>query len=166
MRVLNDSTDPSKRSILFKENDIQHGDYVDFQSDKWLVVNRPYFNKIYSKSEMALCNEEITIVVGESEPEIIEEDSLGRPVYGDTVLETDTIPIVVESKTDQAFDRDEQINLPEGRLIGQIQYDPSLPISLETKFEIFNATYRVYNIDLSQVYKDKGVMRLFIEKSN
>ncbi|MCA1021643.1 hypothetical protein [Halobacillus litoralis] len=160
------STDPNKRVILFKKDEVSHGDYVEHDDSQWLVVDKPYDNKIYSKSKMALCNESVTVVTQEPESVLVGTDDLGRPRYETSPPVTKELPIVVESKTDQIFDRDEQINLPEGRLIGQIQYDSSLPLDLETEFEIFTDTYRVYNIDLSQVYKGKGVMRLFLEKNN
>lgn len=161
---ISSDTNYSKRRILFKENEINWGDLVEHEGEKWLVVDRPYFNKIHSKSKMALCTNEMSFEV-EGEREIVGWDDFMRPIYSDEpTVTTLTFPCVVENITNLKTPTGDRINFPEGDLALLISYTESELIVENQEFRMFNKPYRISGIDKSSVHNDEGVLMLVAER--
>lgn len=162
--IVSQDSDANKRRILFKENEINWGDLVEHEGEKWLVVDRPYFNKIHSKSKMALCTNEMSFEV-EGEREIVGWDDFMRPIYSDEpTVTTLTFPCVVENITNLKTPTGDRINFPEGDLALLISYTESELIVENQEFRMFNKPYRISGIDKSSVHNDEGVLMLVAER--
>ncbi|MBM7598093.1 hypothetical protein JOC34_000450 [Virgibacillus halotolerans] len=164
-RIIIQTTHKSiNKTILFSKGNINQGDIVLFDDLNWLVLDMPTFNRIYEKSIMAVCNETFT-VVEKGERYIKDFDELGRPEYGWHDDKNHEISCVVESSAESMYSRDKVVNMPEGTLSIKIPFDKSHLITLETKIDVFDAPYQVYNINKANVFKGKGVVELFVRKT-
>lgn len=160
--IIQSTTNYNKRRILFKNNDLHWGDLIIFEGEKWLVADRPFFNRIYSKSHIKFCN--TSMIFEKWEREIIDRDPLNNPIYGDSKLTTVEIPCVVESITNWKTPTGEQINFPEGDMVIEISNTNNELIQINNKFKMFGDTYRIAGIDKSKIYQDKGVLILVVSR--
>src|SRR5690606_25680864 len=106
----------NERRILFKKDDIQWGDIVEHEGEKWIVVERPFFNKIHEKSHIELCTTEMEFTI-EIPGEVIEYDRRGNPISSsEPTIETVTFPCIVNSISalNTKTTTGQQINVPEG----------------------------------------------------
>lgn len=161
--MVQSTTDYNKRRILFKENDIEWGDIVLLEGEKWLVTERPFFNRIHSKSHIQLCNNAmkfITFTEGE-----FEYDRLGNKIWIEEPQEVITLfPAVIESITGTKTTTGQQINIPEGDMTLQIQNTDNELIKIGNEFTMFNDAYRIAGIDKSKAHNDQGVLILIVSR--
>lgn len=160
--IIRNTKYPNQKDILYHNDAIRHGDVIEYNDHNWLVMSMPINSQMHKMSKIRLCNHSFPIVI-EGEREIIDWDRLGRPIYGDPVEVIYDIPCVVENKVQPLIDREDAINLPEGRLVVHISYDDLHDIDLNTKIELFENDYLPYNIDVSDVVDGMGVVRLFVQ---
>ncbi len=161
--MVQSTADYNKRRILFKENDIKWGDIVLLEGEKWLVTERPFFNRIHSKSHIHLCNNVmkfITFTEGK-----FEYDRLGNKIWIEEPQEVNTLfPAVIESITGTKTATGQQINVPEGDMTLQIQNTDDELIEIGNEFTMFNDTYRIAGIDKSKAHNNQGVLILIVSR--
>lgn len=160
--IIQSTTDYNKRRILFNEGELEWGDLIVYNNEDWLVSERPFFNRIYSKSHIRLCNGLMSFEYWERE--IVDRDALGNPIYGDEKLININIPSVVESISNWKTPTGEQINFPEGDMVLEIANTDSELIKINNRFKLFGDMYRIAGIDKSKVYQDKGVLILVVSR--
>lgn len=154
----------NERRILFKENDIQWGDIVEHENEKWLVTERPFFNKIHSKSHIQLCNNVMKFEI-KTEGKF-EYDRLGNKIW---IEEPTTInkefPCVIDAITGTKTTTGQQINVPEGDMTLQISYTDDELIAIGNEFTMFGDSYWISGIDKSKVHNDQGVLTLIVSRT-
>jgi hypothetical protein len=163
MRVLSD-TEPNKRKILFQNGDVAHGDIVEFDGLKWLVVDYPFDNRIYLKSAMVVCNEVIA-VEEETDDTIVGYDNLGRPIY-DITTSTIEFPCVVQNIAEYNADSNNQpINMTEAETTIMMQYTNNPLIKLGLQFELYGSNHMVIGVDKRNIINGKGCITLVTQKT-
>lgn len=155
----------NERRILFKHGDIQWGDIVIHEGEKWLVTERPYFNKIYDKSHMELCT--TSMVFTYLTDGVYEYDRFGNKIWIEEPTEVvKEFPCVIESisNLNTKTTTGQQINVPEGDMVVTIPYTTDELIKLTSEFTMFGDAYRISGIDKSKVHQDKGVLILVVSR--
>lgn len=155
----------NERRILFKHGDIQWGDIVIHEGEKWLVTERPYFNKIYDKSHMELCT--TSMIFTYLTDGVYEYDRFGNKIWIEEPTEVvKEFPCVIESisNLNTKTTTGQQINVPEGDMVVTIPYTTDELIKLTSEFTMFGDAYRISGIDKSKVHQDKGVLILVVSR--
>lgn len=164
--IIQSTTNYNERRILFKQNDLSWGDIVIHENEKWLVTERPFFNKIHEKSKIKLCNN--TMKFSHLTDGIFEYDRMGNKIWIEEPTEVAVnFPCVLESisSLNTKTTTGEQINIPEGDMVLQILYtDNDELIHITSEFKMFNSTYRISGIDRSKVYNNQGVLVLVVSR--
>lgn len=160
--IIQSTSDYNKRRILFKKDELKWGDIILFEGEKWLVAERPFFNKIYTKSHIKFCN--TSMIFKEWVQEIIDRDRLGNPIYGEKELKITEFPCVVESITNLKTPTGQQINIPHGDMMLEISNTDNELIEINNEFEIFGQKYKITGIDRSKVYNDEGILILIVSR--
>lgn len=161
--IIQSTSDYNKRRILFKKDDFEWGDIILLEGEKWLVAERPFFNKFYSKSHIKFCNG--LMVFKEEKRDVIGRDRLNNPIYGDRELIITEIPCVVESITNLKTPIGQQINIPNGDMIIEISNTDNELIEISREFEMFDEKYRIVGVDRSKTHNDKGVLILVVNRT-
>ncbi|GLO66137.1 hypothetical protein [Oceanobacillus kimchii] len=164
--LMQSTSNYNERRILSKHDDVSWGDVLMMDGESWLVTERPYFNKIHDKTKIRLCNNEMKftkIIPGE----LIGYDDLDSPIYSDEREEEVFINCVVESISDlnTKTSTGQQINVPDGDMVLQIQNTDNELIVYNSTFEMYGTTYRISGIDRSKVLKNKGVLILVVSRT-
>ncbi|WP_079709858.1 hypothetical protein [Paraliobacillus ryukyuensis] len=162
--IIQSESDYNKRRILFKKDDVLWGDLITHDNEKWLVTERPFFNKIHSKSKMALCTNVLSFEV-DGEREIVGWTDFNQPIYSDEPnIVTIEFPCVVEDASDLKSNNEEEVNLPNGDMALIISYTDSEQITEDREFSMFNQTYRISGIDKSKTKDSLGVLKLVVKR--
>ncbi|WP_405101431.1 hypothetical protein [Oceanobacillus sp. FSL H7-0719] len=154
-----------ERRILFKEGDIAWGDIVIYENEKWLITERPFFNKIHEKSHIKLCNNEMKFTY--LTEGVFERDRYGNKIWIEEPTEVVTLfPCVIDSisNLNTKTTSGHQVNVPEGDSVVMIQYTEDELIQISNEFTMFDDNYRISGIDKSQTYKGEGVLILIITR--
>jgi hypothetical protein len=153
--------DSDTKSIIGYPADIERGNVVKVDEENWLVISYPVDNKVYRKAEMRVCNATFPIISDKTKV-LKGHDDFGRPIY-EYVSNTNHTPCIVESR--YSFTRsDQQITLPDNRIEIMIKYVESESLQLDAEFEMRDGTYKIKNIDYSQVINDKGILVISAER--
>ncbi len=150
------------RKILTRIGDISCGDIVDYKKNKWLAVDFADDNRMYESSIIKLCNTTFHLELDKTTVLLRDEngnpilDNHGRPIY-EEVPNTKDVPCVVETKY-YFNNRNEQITLPEDRVMISIQYQEANNLKENAEFNLYNSRFSIKFIDYTKVVNDKGVM--------
>ncbi len=154
IRILNDSEE-NKRVVLSRESEVNLGDLIDHKSSKWLVTELPINNRIYDKTKMTLCNEEIPIVTETVTERVqIGTEPWGEPKYEEqTTTETDYLGCVVENVV-KDYETGEAIALPSNTARITTAYTDQLKQGDEVT--VFDTKYTIKGIDKTKIFKKDG----------
>ena len=165
--IIQSTQNYNERRILFKEDDLTWGNIITHENEKWLVTERPFFNKIHEKSKIQLCNNTIEFAK-EVEGVIDHRDQFSNIIW-DVPPSTQLVnfPCVLESisELNSKTTTGEQINVPEGDMVLQISYTTDELIDYGNEFKMFNNTYRISGIDNSKVHNNQGVIILVVSRT-
>lgn len=161
--IINEGKTYKEKKLILKPNvHFDVGSLVDYNNEKWLVIDK-YENQISDSLKIELCNGEMIfqtlptrILIGIS--------PWGEEQYQVIDGSTITIPCIVQSVRELYDGDSEQINIVDTRIALKIQNQTNEYIAVGKEFEIFNTKYRIYGIDRSQTIKDKGVLIVLAEK--
>lgn len=158
------ASDSTEKKLLTHINEIFLGDLIKHKNNDWLVVEFVDDNKMHSTTTIKLCNatfpikynkRKVLLTDGEGKPIL---DQLGRPVYREEYEVEKDEPCVVETKTTNSLLHTGQIQLPNGQIQITLKYQPSDTIKLNYEFEMFNDSYKIIDIDYTNVIHNKGVV--------
>ncbi len=150
------------RGVIGRIEDIERGNLINIEGNYWLVVSYPDDNKIYRKADIKLCNTTFHLELDKTTVLLKDEngnpilDNHGRPIYKE-VPNTKDVPCVVETKY-YFNNRNEQITLPEDRVMISIQYQEANNLKENAEFNLYNSRFSIKFIDYTKVVNDKGVM--------
>lgn len=149
--------------------DIELGNLFKIDELNWLVTTFPEDNKIYRKAEIRLCNSTFPIesnktsVLKRDENGDIVRDRYGRPVMIESGGEIIQEPCIVE--TGYYFNnRNEQITLPEDRVLVTLKYQEAPNVNENVRFEMYKSRFKITHIDYTKVINGKGVMTITGER--
>lgn len=160
--IVNKSDKHDEKVILFRPNTkVLLGDEISI-GNKTYLLTEVFEDAIYVKGIGKLCNSTFRILSGKKRV-IIGQNDLGRPEYDDTYEIDKLVPCIVE---DRYFytNTDEQLPLPEGRLIISMQYQVADNLKIDSLFEMYNETYKITDINYTSVIEGKGIMKIISER--
>jgi hypothetical protein len=135
--------------------DIELGNLLKIDNYNWLITTFPEDNKIYRKAEIRLCN--ATFPIESNKTSVLKGyDKYNRPVYADEITIIDE-PCIVETKY-YFNNRNEQITLPEDRILITMKYQSASNIDISKEFEMYKSRFKITHFDFSKVINGKGVM--------
>lgn len=144
------TNDDNKRVLLFNQGDVQLGDLVEHKTNNWLVTELPFDNKVYEKSKMRLCNNNIIKKVITETQVKTGEQPWGEPIYDTQKTETDKpFPSVVDSKS-MDYETGESVILPNNQLQITLPYTTEFKIGDE--IFVYEIKYKVKGIDRTKSY--------------
>ncbi|MED4883906.1 hypothetical protein [Bacillus smithii] len=160
--IVNKSDKYDEKVILFRPNTIVFlGDEITI-GNKTYLLTEVFEDVIYVKGIGKLCNSTFRVRSGKKRT-IIGQNELGRPEYDDTYEIDKLVPCIVK---DRYFytNMDEQLPLPEGRLIISMQYQVADNLKIDSLFEMYNETYKITDINYTSVIEGKGIMQIIAER--
>ncbi|GLI82320.1 hypothetical protein ANABIO32_00060 [Rossellomorea marisflavi] len=156
------------RSVIGKPTDVKRGNVYEYDNQSWLTISFPEDYRIYKKAEIRICNnlfpikqDEIRVLLRDADGNPV-LDGRGRPQYTTEIVLV-TAPCIVESR--YSFTRGEQqIALAEDRIEVVVGYVESENLKLDFEFKMYGDTYRVKNIDHSNVINGEGILIISAER--
>jgi hypothetical protein len=166
--IVQSTEDHQEMKVLFRDGQIEYGDLVKFRDLDWLIIERPLNVKMNSSSKMKVCNnlfpikqDEMRVLLRDADGNPI-LDGRGRPQYTTEIVLV-TAPCIVESR--YSFTRGEQqIALAEDRIEVIVGYVESENLKLDFEFKMYGDTYKVKNIDYSNVINGEGILIISAER--
>lgn len=154
----------SDKQVLFRpDTKIDIGSVVEIKGKSYLVIDfiGEGINEIYPTAKLKLCNSTFPIQSNKSQI-LVGTDSEGRPIYQDT-YETTYLPCVVTDKL-YVNNADEQLPLPEGKLLIIVQFIDFNMVKENYEFTMYNSAYKVTSIDYTKVVNNKGYITIHADK--
>ncbi|TCJ01082.1 hypothetical protein [Cytobacillus praedii] len=157
-----DANSETKR-IIGRIEDIERGNLIHLEGVDWLITTHPEDNKIYRKAEIRLCNSTFPIesdktpVLMRDENGNVIYDDYGMPVFEDVQSETIHEPCIVETKY-YFNNRNEQITLPEDRVLITMKYKESKSVDVNHRFDLYKSKFKITFVDYSKVVNGTGIM--------
>ncbi len=154
-----------KNIVAYPDQDLDKG-YLIYWTDKgsyWLVVQADVnFGDVYSKGTMQKCNAIATFLTETTTYSGF--DSLGRPI-GTTTTDSKEYRCIATSKVRLSSETDLEVNLPDGRASISMMYDPYLTLDIKSEFGMYSKTWRIVDLDMTNVIDNSGVLVITAERS-
>lgn len=153
-----------KIAITHPDNTLESGWLIEFNNENWLVTTTDYLNGMYYKALIKKTNNTFKIKTGETS-EITGYDDMGRPITTKTPIFYETEAVVEKKLIINKFaEFDQPINLPDGRIQVTFTYSPSHTIKEGNTFDMYNSTFKILDVDYTQVNNDVGVLAIIGDK--
>lgn len=165
--VKQEKKDEDKKLIFKPDVKVDKGSIVKI-GDLYYLVNNFLGDgvyEIYPTATLKQCNSffpaitDKTRVLMRDEQGNIIRDKFGDPVYQWIDGEEMLIPCIVESsiKNNEA---NNQLNLPDGRIVITMKYQQIDNVKNNEKFQMYDNTYNIVNIDKTKVINEIGLMTI------
>jgi len=159
--------DKSKNKTLLLQPDtvIAIGSNVKVSNNNYLVMDfrGEGINEVYPTASLEICNsffpaitDKTRVLKRDANGQVV-KDKFGDPVYIWTGGEIFNVPCIVESSIKDK-ESNNQLNLPDGRLKVSMKYQPIANVKLNETFKMYDNTYKITHIDLTQVINSVGIM--------
>lgn len=152
------------KKVIFKPNTrIDIGSVIKFKENVFLAIDflGDGIYEVYPTATLKICNSTFPIESDKTEV-LIGYDDYGRPEYDYQILTKDE-PCIVETKY-YFNNRNEQITLPEDRVMISMKYQKATNIATNKEFDLYESRFRITFIDYSQVINGKGIMTITGER--
>lgn len=147
----------NEKEISAKIDEIHIGDIVEFKSQKWLIIDLPVENEIYSKATIRRCN--TTFPIKRNKTKILSgRDNDGRPIYSETFDLLDE-PCIVSTYY-QTGSENQQLPLPQGTIDIIMNYMTGDNIAINKNFKMYGQNYVILEIDYTKVLNGKGIVTI------
>ncbi|MCM3110034.1 hypothetical protein [Lederbergia lenta] len=157
------------RGVIGHISDIERGSLLEIEGNQWLIFSLPDDNKIFRKANIRLCNstfrlefDKTTVLMRDEEGNLV-LDKYERPIPIEVEGKVVDEPCIVESKY-YFNNRNEQITLPEDRILVSMKYQEVNNIGINKEFDLYKSKFRITFIDYSKVVNGTGVMTLTGER--
>jgi hypothetical protein len=140
------------------------GDVVNWNGANWLTLIVDDMSGIYYRGTLELCNSTLTIQSPPTQVDTGLTDGMGRPIITETPSTSTNYPCIVKSNGYLRKQTDEQINLPEGRMLISIQYTTNPMIVENAEFTMYNRKYKIISCDYTNVMDNKGIITLTVDR--
>lgn len=168
--VTQGKTSGDKTFLLEPEKSVAAGSVVVISNKNYLVMDfkDEGINEIYPTGTLKVCNnlfpikqDEIRVLLRDANDNPV-LDGRGRPQYTTEIVLV-TAPCIVESR--YSFTRGEQqIALAEDRIEVVVGFVESENLKLDFEFKMYGDTYKVKNIDHSNVINSEGILIISAER--
>ena len=153
--LLKNKVSGHEKEISAKLEEINVGDLVEIGTQKWLIVDLPVENEIYSKASLRRCN--TTFVIKDKIQRVMTgRDDDDRPIFTE-IAETINEPCIA-TNTYSTGNENEQLPLPDGNIDVIMRYRNADSLVINKNFVLYNQTYEIYNIDYTKVIDGNGIM--------
>lgn len=161
--IINDANEWQKNVdeiILIKKDvfNIQFGDYISHDNKVYLIKHLVEDRDFFWSGKIQLCNNTLNIQTGTTKTQT-DTDPMGRPIYEETPTYTN-FDAIVKSKSYQS-EHNEQINIPDNRLLITIQYNDLVKKGMD--FKMYGSTYLINDIDYTNTINGKGIITLYAD---
>lgn len=152
------------KKLLFKpDTKINIGSVIKIKELNYLTVDflGDGINEIYPTATLKLCNSIFPIESNKS-PVLKGYDKYQRPIYEDQITVTQ-VPCIVEKKY-YFNNRNEQITLPEDRVMITMKYQEAPNLIENVEFDMHKSRYFIVDIDYTKVVNGIGIMTITGER--
>ncbi|MFO1442802.1 hypothetical protein KDN24_06185 [Bacillus sp. Bva_UNVM-123] len=167
--IVNNTKEYTEKQIFFKPDVIKDiGSIVEYKEKTYLLM-RFIENEIYPTATLRLCNSTFPIetnktpVLMRDEDGNPKKDKYNRPILSPSSGLPINKPCIVETKY-YFNNRNEQVTLPEDRIMVTLKYQEAPNIEINEEFEMYKSRFRITFIDYSKVVNTVGVMTLTGER--
>lgn len=161
--IVNKATKHDEKLINFRPGtEVNIGSVIQIGT-KYYLLKEVFEDAIYVSGEVKQCNSffpaitDKTKVLKQDANGQIVKDKFGDPVYIWTGGEIFNVPCIAESSIKDK-ESNNQLNLPDGRLKVSMKYQPISNVKLNETFKMYDNTYKITHIDLTQVINGIGIM--------
>jgi hypothetical protein len=154
----------NEMTLLFKPGTVVNiGSFCVIDTVNWVVMDSQK-DEIFPKAKITLCNETLTIKTGETET-ITGYDSMGRPITDTTATYT-SFPCVTSTKLflGSYNDQDRAINLPSGKMLVSIKYDPLYKLDEKIEFDMYGQRFSIDEVDMTRTLGNVGIVSIIAKK--
>lgn len=161
--------DSNELDIHFRPDaTVNVGSIVNYRNNNYLLIDF-YENEIHPKGKLRLCNSTFPIESDKTHDLLKDED-------GNIVVDDYGEPIVIESGGDVIYEpcivekkyyfnnRNEQITLPEDRVMVTLKYQEADSIAVNKEFNIYDTRFAIKDIDYTKVINGVGIMTITGER--
>jgi hypothetical protein len=145
----------NEKEISAKLDEIHVGDLIEIKNQKWLIIDLPVENEIYSKATLKRCNTSFPIKHN-IEKILVGHDNDGRPTYTQS-FDIHDEPCIA-STTYPTGNDNEQLPLPEGTIEITVKYQTADNIKINQNFKVYEENYVIVNIDYTKVIESQGIL--------
>jgi len=152
-------SDGKAMKVIGRIGEIERGNYILYNNETWLITTKPEDNGTYRKAEAHLCSTDFPIKENDKVT-IIGIDDWGRPipeVVEGAVVMMPCVPKMNDASTAIAM-VNESINELKNIITITIPYRESPSIEHDKRFAIWNESYRIIRIDLSNTVNGIGTL--------
>ena len=167
--IVNNTKNYDEKQIFFRPDvAIDMGSVVEYKDKPYLLMEF-IENEVYPTATLKLCNSlfpiesDKTPVLMTDEFGNLVKDKYGRPIPAPSSEIPVKEPCIVETKY-YFNNRNEQITLPEDRIMITLKYQEASNIEMNKEFEMYKSRFRITFIDYSKVVNGVGVMTLTGER--
>lgn len=160
---------------LFKPNIVMDlGEIIEIPNEDqsvytpWMVTDFTSEDKLLPKAKIEKCNFDLQVKTDETKT-LLGYDDFNAPVY-DTTPSYVTLPAILRN-TIGNISLNAEINLPSERMYITVKYDDITmyikeddTFPLYRTYELQRRDYKVVGIDYSNVFSDKGIITLVMER--
>lgn len=153
----------NKKLIFPPDTKVDIGSVVKIKDYHYLIMNflGDGINEVYPTAELKLCNSTFPIE-SDKFPVLLGYDKFKRAIT-DEVSNVKDEPCIVETKY-YFNNRNEQITLPEDRIMVTLKYQESSSITVNHEFPMYNSRFRITHVDYSKVVNGKGIISVIGER--
>lgn len=173
--ILYDKYDDNKKLRILTEHDIvKIGNIITVAAtandklERWMIVSYPERNPTYSKADMAMCNNSITVKT-EGTKQIKRDPVTGKPIldkFGNPQYETiagveKNLPCIVEMNNSTTDGK--QLVVPSNTVTVTVQYNKNLELKVNDTITLYGDTYKIRFSDKTDVLENEGLIKYIAE---
>lgn len=165
--VKQEKKDEDKKLIFKPDVKVNKGSVVTI-GDLYYLINNFLGDgvyEIYPTATLKQCNSFFPAVTDKTKVLMRDEhgnvirDKFGDPVYQWIGGEEFLVPCIVESSIKDR-EKNSQLNLPDGRIVITMKYQPISNVKDNAEFMMYDNTYKIVNVDKTKVINEVGLMTI------
>jgi len=161
--VIINKDDSTQKELLLRPNQTTKKGATVFIGTQYYLVTDFNGNGINQKAKIKLCNNALTLK-GETTKVIVGHNDFGEPIYEEVSSSDISVPCIVETTYFPLDNKDEAINLPQGRIRIIIPYIEHKDININKHLIIYGENYKIIGIDYTQSINKEGLIIIIADK--
>lgn len=154
----------NERKIFARKGEIQVGNLVEFDNEKWIIDEFTESDGIREWGVMKLCNHNLEFIIAGTNVQV-GTDKFGRPIYEESNPVTYSYPCAIYNARQYYENNERQANVPDGRMFLILKNNYDEPIKEGNTFQLYGYTYFIYAIDRTKTYAGQdGIMVIHADK--
>ncbi|MGG3920365.1 hypothetical protein ABEV41_00195 [Geobacillus thermodenitrificans] len=161
--VIVNKDDSTQKELLLRPNQTAKKGATVLIDTQYYLVTDFNGNGINQKAKIKLCNNALTLK-GETTKVIVGHNDFGEPIYEEVSSSDISVPCIVETTYFPLDNKDEAINLPQGRIRIIIPYIEHKDININKHLIIYGENYKIIGIDYTQSINKEGLIIIIADK--